>query len=193
MAEDTLTGIKIGSAIYQEGQIYTDASFLQGLLGGLGLGGGVGISGLEAEFDVSRNRLAIFLSGQVSAQGFNPDLDVKLVLDGKAKGKGAVAKDFKAEGLGAGLYAGAGFNTEVIASVETKGLKLKKAFETLSKDPEKLLKKVDISTLAVAAEGGYAGQVAGLLGQIGVSLVPRADAVGPFGADFSGSWWNGGI
>lgn len=192
MAIDRLTGIRIGAAVYREGRVYTNASVIQGLLGGLGFGG-VGISGLEVEFDVSKRRLAIFLSGQVSAQGLNPDLDVKLVFAGKARGRGRVARDFITNDLGAGLYAGSGINTEVIASVETNGLKLKKAFKTLSSNPEALLSKIDLSSLAVSATGPFSTQVSGLLGQMGLSLVSRDVAVGPFGGDFGSSWWTAGV
>ncbi len=189
MATDKLTGIKIGKTVYQEGKTYRDTSALSGLLGGQ-----ASLDDFEAEFDVRKKQLAIFISSDVEGMGASASVDLKLVFDGKAKGKGKVAKDFKVKELGAGVYAGGMADTEVIATVKTKKVGLRKAFKSLGGNPEKqLAKKVKLGTLDVYAGGSFAPQVSSLLGDQGIGLTSRSSAVAPFAADFQGSWWNAGL
>lgn len=189
MTTDILTGINIGGTIYQEDVTYTDASALSGLLGGQ-----VDLDNFAAEFDVSRNKLAILISSDVAGMGASASVDLKLVFAGKAKGKGTVANNFKVKQLGAGVYAGGLADTEVIANAETtKKIGLTKAFKTLGKNPEKLLRRVDLGTLDVYADGAFAPQIGTFLGDQGIMLTDRTTAVGPFGADFLGSWWTAGL
>lgn len=191
MALDRLTGIKIGGTTYREGVTYTDTSVLEDLLGGLG--GDVSVDDFEAEFDVSKTKLAIFISADAAGMGASASFDLKLVFDGKAKGMGPVAKNFRINDLGAGVYAGGLADTEVIASAETGRVSIKKAFRVLGRNPEKLLGKIDLDTLEVYAGGNFAGEIGDLLAEQGISLTTRANAVGPFGADFKSNWWTTGL
>ena len=192
---DRLTGIRIGGKVYRENRVYTDTSLLGNFLGGTPLGGSVAITGLEAELDVSRNRLVVFASAQVSAGGFNPDLSLKFVFDGKASGRTGIARDFTAKDLVAGLYAGSGLNTELLASAEPQGngLKLNKAVKALANNADHFPKLVDVSSVAVAATGLFASQVGAALADANLSLMPRAQVVKPFGSEFTGAWWNAGL
>jgi hypothetical protein len=189
MTTDTLTGIKIGGTIYQEGVTYTDTSALSGLLGGQ-----VDVDNFEAEFDVSKKKLAILISSDVAGMGASASVDLKLVFAGKAERKGTLAKDFKVKKLGAGAYAGGLADTEVIANAKTtEAIGLTKAFKALGKNPEKLLRRVNLGSLDVYAGGSFAPQIGTLLGDQGISLTDRTTAVGPFGADFMASWWTAGL
>lgn len=195
MATDKLTGIRIGGNVFREDRVYTNASVIRELFGGTDLGGSIGITGLQAEVDVTSKRLVFFASAKVSAGGFNPDLNVKLVFAGKAAGTKGIARDFTANDLAAGLYAGSGLNTEVIARVDApdNGLKLNKGFRALAKNTANFPKLVDVSSLAVAATGLFAGQVSSLLADADLSLSPRSQVVKPFGTEFGAAWWNAGL
>lgn len=195
MATDKLTGIRIGGNVFREDRVYTNASVIRELFGGTDLGGSIGITGLQTEVDVTSKRLVFFASAKVSAGGFNPDLNVKLVFAGKAAGTKGIARDFTAKDLAAGLYAGSGLNTEVIARVDApdNGLKLNKGFRALAKNTANFPKLVDVSSLAVAATGLFAGQVSSLLADADLSLSPRSQVVKPFGAEFGAAWWDAGL
>lgn len=192
---DKLTGIRIGGSVFREDRVYRNSPVIRELFGGAGLGGSVDITGLQAEVDVNRSRLVLFATAKVSAGGFNPDLSLKLVFAGKASGKTGIARDFTASDLAAGLYAGSGLDTELIASVEPrgKGLKLNKAFRTLAKNSANFPELVDVSSVAVAATGPLASQVGSLLAGADLTLSPRTQVVGPFRTDFSGDWWSAGL
>lgn len=193
MTTDTLTGIKIGGTIYREGVTYTDTSALSDLLGGQ-LGSQVEVDNFEAEFDVSKKKLAILISSDVAGMGASASVDLKLVFAGTADRKGTLAKDFDVRKLGAGAYAGGLADTEVIANAKTtKAIGLTKAFRTLGTNPERLLRRVDLRSLDVYAGGNFASQIGTLLGDQGISLTDRTTAVGPFGADFMASWWTAGL
>ena len=72
MAVDNVTGIRLGGQTFREGSNYSVGSLLGGLLGGLGLP--VSVTGATAQFDITRNRITLYLSGAASALGLPPGL-----------------------------------------------------------------------------------------------------------------------
>jgi hypothetical protein len=193
MKTDKLTGIKIGKVAYQEGTTYTDGTAITKLLSKTPLGGLGSLDNFEAQFDVTKKRLSIFVSGDVAAMGFSIPLALKFVLDGNAKGKKNVAKDFTISDVGAGLHAGGLVNTEVIANAEVNNYSINTAFRTLGKKPNNLLKQIDRSSLEAYAGGNFAGQIGSALADMDITLSDRSTALGGYASSFGADWWNAGL
>jgi len=197
MAKDTITGIKIGNAIYQEGQSYTGGGALTNLLNKIDLGA-LSLGDFEAEIDIRANRLTLFLSTTVSSFPSK----VKVIFAGDAiinAANNKRADDFTIERAGAGIHADAGFFgvTEAIGNVRTKApTSLNQGLRGLLKGRQPL-RNARLSTAKVYSEGVITGLIAPKLEELNITTTDRASAAGPFAGAFSNQptqeWWSTGV
>lgn len=171
MAVDNVTGIRLGGQTFREGSNYSVGSLLGGLLGGLGLP--VSVTGATAQFDITRNRITLYLSA--SALGLPLNVDAKILLDGKARARRAgadvTARDFKLTGIGAGAYVAGVDPTELIASAGVKNLKVSKAMKLIDRGrASRLLRKLEPGSLNVYQNGSALGGIlSGALAGVGIN------------------------
>jgi hypothetical protein len=193
MAIDNVTGIRLGVQTFKEGRNYSVGSVLGGLLSGLGLP--VGVSGATAQFDITRDRITLYVSGLASVLGSNYSVDAKILLDGKARarraGASVTARDFKLSGVGAGAYIAGLEPTELVANASVKNLKISKAMKLLDRGrASRLLRKLEPGSLDVyVAPSTIGGLLSGALAGAGISTTgDRAIGAGGYGADLPLGW-----
>jgi hypothetical protein len=195
---DNITGIKIGNQEFLEGTTYNIEPRLSKTLQAFGLGT-LSLNSALARFDVTRNRLTVYVSG-VGSLGVPLPIPItaKFVLDGKASAKktgvNQIARDFKVRSAGAGAYAST-LTTELLGTVGIKNLKVGKVDKALNKGIEQKGNLSDLvsskikpsSSTFYASPGPIGSAIADLIGVTPAGN--RATGLGAYASDFAAGTW----